>query len=199
MNSFKSESRLRSELSMRTKSEPTRRAKRERREWFEDAPVASSSAQELSVWEIDHELYQEASNELYQEASRGVARDEIKEEDFKPTKKRLARILEDYYRSRDAKKSTVAQQIQGFEKSTNDSFKCGLCGYEAEIEEQIYAHWNFGCDAFKVEKRRGLPEAYQCSGCGVRMESKSLIEKHMNFECQGFQEVPLKMKNLNAY
>ena len=84
-------------------------------------------------------------------------------------------------------------------KSTNDSFKCGLCGYEAEIEEQIYAHWNFGCDAFKVEKRRGLPEAYQCSGCGVRMESKSLIERHMNFECQGFQEKPLKMTNLNAY
>ena len=191
MNSFKSESRLRSELSMRTKTDPTRRAKRERREWFEDAPVASSSSQELSVWEIDHELYQEAS--------KGVARDEIKEEDFKPTKKRLARILDDYYRSRDAKKNTVAQQIRGLEKSTNDSFKCGLCGYEAEIEEQIHAHWNFGCDAFKVEKRRGLPEAYQCSGCGVRMESKSLIEKHMNFECQGFQEMPLKMTNLNAY
>ena len=172
MNNFKAETRLRSEGSLRLKAESSRRAKRERDEWFEEAPIASSSSVELSVWELDHEFYQQDG--------KGVKMEEVEEgEKVKPTKKVLTRILEDYRLSLGIKKSIVAQQIQGLEKTKNDSYKCGLCGYKAEIQEKLEAHWSIGCDPLQVERKQGRPEAYQCSGCGVRMESIDLIESHM--------------------
>ena len=117
---------------------------------------------------------------------------EIKEEDIKPTKKTLAAILSEYQRSQSLKKSTdSSHQLRNFEPTQNDSYKCGLCGYRAEMEEKIYAHWKMGCELMKVEERNGKPETYQCAGCGARMESLVLIEQHMNLECHGLTKFPL--------
>ena len=187
---------------MRMKVEPTSRraSKRDRSEWFDDAlPVASSSSEEVSVWELEHEFYQEANKEVKREGMEEEV-EEIKEEQFKPTKKMLTRILEEYQQSRSVKKSTVGDQLRKFPRTKDDSFKCGLCGYEAEMKEKLETHWEIGCEVMQVEEKHGKPEAYQCGGCGVRKESISLIEHHTYYECQGFTKLPiLDTMNLMAY
>ena len=195
VNTFKLEARARTVASTRMKVEQpmSRRAssKRERGDWLDDAPpVASSSSDEVSVWELEHEFYQEANKEVKREGMEEEV-EEIKEEQFKPTKKMLTRILEEYQQSRSVKKSTVGDQLRKFPRTKDDSFKCGLCGYEAEMREKLEAHWNFGCEVMKVEEKHGKPEAYQCGGCAVRKESISLIERHTYYECQGFTTLPL--------
>lgn len=197
MNTIKSEQRARTVASMRMKAEPTsRRAKRERSDWLDDAPpVASYSSEEESVWELEHEFYQEVKKKVKMEME--DKEEELKDEEFKPTKKMLTRILEEYQQS--VKKRTVGGQLQKFANTKDDSYKCGLCGYEAEIKEKLEMHWKFGCELLKVEEKHGKAEAYQCSGCGVRKESLILIERHVYYECQElFTKLPLDMTNLMA-
>ena len=199
VNSFKSESRMRSEGSMRMKVEQisNRRAKRERSDWLEDTPIASSSSQESSVWELQHEFYLQANKEMKEGEEEEV--EEIKEEEFKPTKKILTRILEEYQQSRSLKRSSASHQLQKFGRTQKDSYECGLCGYKTEVKEKLDKHWEFGCKLSQYEAKQGKPVAYQCSGCAVRIESKSLIERHTKYECQGFIKLPLQMLNLKAY
>merc|ERR1719222_1764162 len=192
VNTIKSEQRARTVASMR-RMEPI--SKRDRSEWFDDAPpVASYSSEEESVWELEHQFYQEVNNKKVKMEDEVEV--EIKEEEFKPTKKMLTRILEEYQQS--VKKSTVGGQLQKFANTKDDSYKCGLCGYEVEMEEKLNIHWKIGCELLKVEEKHGKVEAYQCSGCGARKESLSLIERHVYFECQGLTKLPLDMTKLMA-
>ena len=192
VNAFKSEARARTVASTRMKVEQpiSRKAgKRERGDWLDDAPpVASSSSDEVSVWELEHEFYQQANEEVKRE---GMEVEEIKEEQFKPTKKILTTILEKYHQSQAVENSRVGDQLRKFPRTKDDSFKCGLCGYEAEMKEKLETHWEIGCEVMQVEEKHGKPEAYQCGGCAVRKESISLIEHHTYYECQGFTTLPL--------
>ena len=169
-----------------------RGSKRERNDWVDYAPVASSSSEELSVWELDHEFYMQASKQMKREEEQVVEVEEIKEEEIKPTKKILGWILEEYQRSLSVRKSTVSHQVRKFEPTQKDSYKCGNCGYKTEMREKLDTHWKFGCEVMQVEEKHGKPEAYQCAGCGVREENYSLIKRHMYYECQGLQKTNLK-------
>ena len=183
-------------MRMKVEQISNRRAKRERSDWLEDTPIASSSSQELSVWELQHEFYLQANKEMKKEEEEV---EEIKEEDFKPTKKILTRILEEYQQSVSVKRSTASHQLRNFDRTQKDSFKCGLCGYKTELKDKLDKHWEFGCKLSQYEAKQGKPVAYQCSGCAVRIESKRVIERHTKYECQGFIKLPLQMSNLKAY
>ena len=140
-------------MRMKVEQISNRRAKRERSDWLEDTPIASSSSQELSAWELEHEFYLKDNKQM--KKGEEVEVEEIKEEEFKPTKKILAGLLEEYQRSLSAKKSTVNHQLRKFDSKNDDSYECALCGYQTELKEKLDKHWKFGCELLQLEKKRG--------------------------------------------
>ena len=111
---------------------------------------------------------------------------QVKEEQIKPTRKRLAAILQEYHQDQRVQKSTVESQLERFELTKDDTYRCGSCGYHAEIGAKLDAHWSQGCRLEDVERENGMaPEAYQCHACGYRNKSINQVEKHM-YVCQGF-------------
>ena len=87
---------------------------------------------------------------------------QVKEEQIKPTRKRLAAILQEYHQDQRVQKSTVESQLERFELTKDDTYRCGSCGYHAEIGAKLDAHWSQGCRLEDVERENGMaPEAYQ--------------------------------------
>ena len=172
---------------------------------MEDVPIPSSSHQQPSVWELDHEFYLasqqvnmkmdylasqvEVKKEVEvnyltsQQVKKEMEVEEIKEEQIKPTRKILASIMQEYQQSQRVQKSTVGSQLQKYEQTKDDEYKCGLCGYRSELRGKLEAHWESGCNYSNLEKKHNDLIGFQCAACGFRDQSKTQIQLHFSV-CQ---------------
>ena len=156
---------------------------------MEDVPIPSSSHQQPSVWELDHEFYlasQQVNMKMDYLASQVEVKMEVgqvKEEQIKPTRKILASIMQEYQQSQRVQKSTVGSQLQKYEQTKDDEYKCGLCGYRSELRGKLEAHWESGCNYSNLEKKHNDLIGFQCAACGFRDQSKTQIQLHFSV-CQ---------------
>ena len=144
---------------------------------LEDVPIPSSSHQQPSVWELDHEFFLTSHVEVKREVG------QVKEEQIKPTRKILASIMQEYQQSQRVQKSTVGSQLQKYEQTKDDEYKCGLCGYRSELRGKLEAHWESGCNYSNLEKKHNDLIGFQCAACGFRDQSKTQIQLHFSV-CQ---------------
>ena len=169
---------------------------------LEDVPIPSSSHQQPSVWELDHEFYlasQQLDNKYYlasqqvnmkkemevnylasQQVKKEKEVEEIKEEQIKPTRKILSSIMQEYQQSQIVQKSTVGSLLQKYEQTKDDEYKCGLCGFQSELRGKLEAHWESGCYYSNLEKKHNNLIGFQCAGCGFRDQSKTQIQLHFS-------------------
>ena len=153
---------------------------------LEDVPIPSSSHQQPSVWELDHEYYlasQQLDNKYYlasQQVKKEMEVEEIKEEQIKPTRKILSSIMQEYQQSQKVQKSTVGSLLQKYEQTKDDEYECGLCGYQSQLRGKLEAHWESGCYYSNLEKKHNNLIGFQCAGCGFRDQSKTQIQLHFS-------------------
>jgi len=139
--------------------------------------------------------------DLYNYQNKGIKTAEMEMKTL-PTRKSLARILEDH-ESRQSRVENSTQQkfSQNFvkfnseilEENKGDIFQCGLCMFRTTDKIDLNDHWLTNC-SLQTEERENDTK-YQCSGCGAQALTTDDMKTHWQFDCsayvkQEFKEVP---------